>query len=145
MSSKDSESKSENNQLFFEEELVENKPDKIGDEIVSSSSSSSASTKMQSSEPCRTPIERSLLAHFFFIFAVSFFLGVIFLHSTLRFWSWQVNDINEYGGGNYNPQSDGFLQQQQYSYQNLYKIETIDNKDILTITLSPNMTLSLKR
>lgn len=107
---------------------------------------SSSTSKNQSAEPCRTPIERSLLAHFFFIFAISFFLGVIFLHSSLQFWSWQVNEINEYGP--YGAQQDSApseavlyqqnLQEQQYHRQKF-------GNSVFTIMISPNLTLTLTR
>lgn len=114
--------------------------EKMADELPSSSPKSQTVV-----ETCRTPIERSLLAHFFFIFAASFILGVIFLHSSLRFWSWQENNINEHGAysGQHEAPSEGYLYDKS-SQQNYYNAKALGDT-VMTIILSPNMTLALSR
>ena len=37
-------------------------------------------------------IERFVLTHFFFVFFVSFIIGVMFLHSTTTLWQWSINE-----------------------------------------------------
>ena len=37
-------------------------------------------------------IERFVLTHFFFVFFVSFTIGIMFLHSTTTLWQWSMNE-----------------------------------------------------
>jgi len=43
-------------------------------------------------ESCRISLDRFVLAHFFLIFFVSFAIGIVFLHSTMTLFNWEMSE-----------------------------------------------------
>ncbi|XP_065062831.1 uncharacterized protein LOC135689511 [Rhopilema esculentum] len=99
--------------------------------------------KAANGEPCIAAMENYLLAHFFFIFAASFILGVIFLHSSLTFWSWQVYDESGPYTTHLTEIPDALPHEQ--NYQPGYRNGVNSFNEVLSAIISPNMTISLAR
>lgn len=100
--------------------------------------------KPQNAEPCISTMESYLLVHFFFIFAASFILGVIFLHSSLSFWTWQVyDDIPPFSAQQAPDAQDSFSYHQ--NNEHAYRSGFMPYNEVMKAVLSPNMTVSLTR